>query len=292
MESLFRTYENGNDSKYINLVESNHPVAMETKSFIDSLWVTYEKLADRNFTKEMKIDFDSRYWEMYLTCLLAKNGIPVKCPKPGPDILIECDHNIWVEAIAPTPGETGYPDSVPQAIEVQDYPSEQIILRYRTAIREKFEKKYFQYIESGIIVENDPYVIAISSCKIDIASLYPPIPEIIKSVFPIGHQQIHINQSDGSVVGNDYKYTDVVEKKSGNTVSTDLFFDEKYNNISGILYSSANAVNNQSLSGNEIIFIHNPNATNPIPEGFFQFGTEYIAIPNGEYCELKQVKHT
>lgn len=294
MSSLFTTIEDDNSEQYKNLASSDHPTAHKTRDFLDTLWDTYKDFSDTNFEQEFKIDFNSRYWEMYLTCLLLEHGKPVKCLKPGPDILIEQDSKIWIEAIAPTAGDENLPDSVPPIQYggvAQDHPSEQIILRYRSAIREKFENKYKKYLDNGTLNENDSYIIAISSCKIDIASLHPPIPEIIKSVFPIGHQQIHFSQKDGSVVGNDFQYKDFVEKESGNPVSTDLFFDDNYCKISGILYSSATSVNNHNLSGEEIIFIHNPNAQNPIPHGFFNFGKEYIAIPHEQHFELSEINH-
>ncbi len=92
---------------------------------------------------------------MYLVCLLIENGKSIQCLKPGPDILIEKDAKIWIEAIAPTKGEESSPDSVPPTIygEVQEHPSEQIILRYRSAIREKFDNKYHHYIDGKISYE-------------------------------------------------------------------------------------------------------------------------------------------
>ena len=75
------------------------------------------------------------------------------------------------------------------------------------------------------------------------------------------------------------------------SISTYIFFNPDYQYLSGILYSSATPVNNHNLSGIECFFIHNPSAKNKIPVNYFQFGNEYIAVVNGDQCELTMVKH-
>lgn len=59
---------------------------------------------------------------------------------------------IWIEAVAPSAGQDNLPDSVPPVnyAQMPEYPSEQIILRYRTAIREKYDNKYYHYRKDGI----------------------------------------------------------------------------------------------------------------------------------------------
>ncbi|HEX73647.1 MAG TPA: hypothetical protein G4N93_00635 [Dehalococcoidia bacterium] len=40
-------------------------------------------------------------------------------------------------------------------------PDDEIVLRYRDAIREKYDNKYHNYIQNGLIMPTDGYVIAI-----------------------------------------------------------------------------------------------------------------------------------
>jgi len=291
--SIFEETESTDDGIYKKLATSSHPVAEETRIFLNSLWVTYEKYSDTNFKKEIRSDFYARYWEMYLTCVLLNRGFTLQCPKPGPDILTKNNPEVWIEAIAPNSGNPDLPDSVPPVKygDVQSHPSDQIILRYRAAIREKYDNKYCHYRRKGIISETDPYVIAVSSCKIQIASLHPPVPEIIKSVFPLGFQQIHIGTKDGEVVGHDYQYRAEIKKECGSPVSTDIFLDPHFKHLSGVLYSSATPANNHNLDGIEYMFVHNPNAVNKIPENYFNFGKEYIAKASETHYELAETDH-
>lgn len=78
-----------------------------------------------------------------------------------------------------------------------------------------------------------------------------------------------------SIVDSYYCLRESIEKKSGKTVSTNVFLDLKHADISGVLYSSVDALNRPKVLGNDFIFVHNPLARNPLPLGFFAFGIEY-----------------
>jgi len=288
MSSLFASPgEKG--ATYEHLRSSSHPTALHAKKYTDSLWATYEPYADTNFEAGLRVDFHARFWEMYLTCLLISQGKAISCPKPGPDILLlEENKKIWVEAVAPNQGQEGAPDRVPDIKigEVQDHPEQQIILRYRAVIYEKFENKYVRYLEKNIVANDDPFIIAINSAKIQLAYPYSTVPEIVKSVFPIGHLQVHISTEDCSVIDTGYQFRPVIQKASGNDVATNIFLDEAYSKISGVLFSPVSMISVPETPGSEILFIHNPKASNPIPEGYFSFGKEYIAKEQGEIYEL------
>ena len=63
---------------------------------------------------ELRSNFDVRYWEMYLTTFLIREGYEVCCPRPGPDVGIKFkDRRIWFEATTPTRGAEGQADQVP-----------------------------------------------------------------------------------------------------------------------------------------------------------------------------------
>jgi hypothetical protein len=66
------------------------------------LWKADEPHADPQFRTEIRSSFDARYWEMYLTTFLIREGYAVSSPKPGPDAGIEFEgRRIWFEATAP-----------------------------------------------------------------------------------------------------------------------------------------------------------------------------------------------
>lgn len=59
---------------------------------------------------------------------------------------------------------------------------------------------------------------------------------------------------------------------------TVFFEDETFSGISAIVYSAENILNSPRDSedmGEDLVIVHNPLAANPLPQGFFPFGSEY-----------------
>ncbi|MBL0226259.1 MAG: hypothetical protein IPQ16_12060 [Geobacteraceae bacterium] len=285
MSSLFSTY--GQVGSYYETIRtSTHQTAINAVVFAEEMWNSYEPYADSNFVNEFKVDIYARFWEMYLTCLLLSHGKPIRCLKPGPDILIDESNLKWIEAIAPSGGVFGSPDSVPEMVYggVATHPEQQIILRYTSSIREKFDNKYVMYSTNGINSNKDSFIIAINSSKIPQASYYSIIPEIVKAVLPVGHLQAKIDTRSGRVVESSYQYRPIIYKTVGSGIATTIFLDDAYNNLSGIIFSNVTILN--ASTDPFTMFIHNPNASNPIPEGYFNFSREYIAKEYDDHFEL------
>ena len=79
------------------------------------LWSEFCEFADPNFKREFATKTHERWFEMYLTVSLDRAGYEVKCPKPGPDLLLHVGgKRIWIEAVCASSGELGRPDSVPR----------------------------------------------------------------------------------------------------------------------------------------------------------------------------------
>jgi hypothetical protein len=105
---------------------------------------------------------------MYLACALSEIGFAVRREKDGPDFWIEDGKGrIWIEAIAPEPGDSAKPDCVPEPPinQVSNTPVRQIVLRLTSAIHDK-QQKFTQYRASGLIGENDRCVIALCAAKL------------------------------------------------------------------------------------------------------------------------------
>jgi hypothetical protein len=268
--------------------------------FIESMWLCYEPYADSHFLTEVKQSdskFYQRFWEMYLACSLIEKEFSIESDDEGPDICIVLEgQKVWVEAIVPTKGEgenAVHIDSqtVPSQGEGKDESSiletdvyatklqpEKIQLRYCSAVRDKYEK-YKKYFEKEILSSTDCYIIAINGSWI----LSPfgklleedEIPQIIKSVLPIGHSYIKISESTEEVIEQGYTYQDVIVKANSSKVSKDVFFDEAYAGISAILFSCVDAINYPKNFGDDFILIHNPLARNNLPQDFIKAGREY-----------------
>ena len=155
-----------------NLLRSTHPVATGARDEIDRMWNWYHQLAEADFPLRFATDPQSKYWEMYLAFALKDVGFQVRREKDGPDFWIDGkDGRIWIEAIAPEPGDSTKPDCVPEPLvnQVSDTPVRQIVLRLTSAIRDK-QQKFKRYQRDGIVAENDSCVIPLSAASFGIPS--------------------------------------------------------------------------------------------------------------------------
>lgn len=188
-------------------------------------------------------------------------------------------------------------DSVPELIPgsgAHEFPEEKIILRIRSAIWDK-HKKLQNYIQENLVDKNDSYLLAINGGRMGIqAKPYRPRsgrpPIIVKAVFPIGAQYGVWKTKTGEMVDSGFKYRDSVEKKNGSPVSTDVFQDEKYTDISAIIYSGVNCCNYPGQMSGDFQIVHNPMAKQPLEIGAIGLGIEYW-LENGEikssFCRVQ-----
>jgi type I restriction enzyme S subunit len=264
------------------------------RKFVENLWAIYAPYADDHFVTDARMHLQERFWEMYLGCTLIKNGFELFNPsRRGPEFYCQTDGaRCWFEAITPGPG-TGR-DLVPE-IEYNTtvatrVPEEQIILRLRHAIHEKY-KKYEICLRDGDLTKKDAYVIAINSKRVR-----QPIPDstppyIIKAVFPVGPLAVSIDPRTREVVDRTYLHRDQIVKQSGNPVSTNVFLDERYAGISAVLYSSVDVANYPERLGADFRLVHNPLAQVPITRSSFAFGIEYW-IEDGKLASANRNENT
>ena len=289
MEDLFKRGINAQDQTYNNLRDSKKNWRIEARRFCEQLWQNFYPYADNHFLIEIQRDFYSRFWEMYLACSLMEMGAKIFCPKPGPDIGIDTNNGtIWFEAVAPGAGAPNSKDRVKIHKDFEDYnvPEEQIILRYRNAIYEKYNTKYFEYIEKGIVKKDDPYVIAINGCKIPSSRTDINPPRIVRSILPIGFPQVTFDKKSNIITNQTYQYRDRVTKNSGSDVSTKIFFNDFYNNLSAILFSNVDPTNRSKLFGQDYILTHNHRANNPVQKAIIKRGVEYRVKEFSDKFEL------
>lgn len=289
MEPLFDNTVTADDPKYNYIRGDSGQTAKVTKMFTESLWVKYHPYADCNFGEQIRRDFDARFWEMYLACTLMDKGYEItgKTSKnAGPDIRFEHKGNIiWIEAIAPTSGSQSSSDKVPELVitnppTAQQVPDEQIILRYRAAIKEKYDYKYFEYLKSGIIDKEDFYLVAINGCRIPSSRVDFKPPRIVRSVLPIGYPQVTIDTVSMQKISEDYQYRAHISKAHGSSVRTDIFLDPYYKHISAVLFSNVDVFNLTKSMGDDFITVHNPLA-HLLPDDFLNFCQQWKAELRG-----------
>ncbi|MFH4621769.1 hypothetical protein [Vibrio furnissii] len=285
--TVFKTDIKVEDPAYENIRDGQHPMEIFGRNLTNQLWETFQPFSDQHFTEQLAIDFDARFWEMDLTVDLIRQGFDVSCPKPGPDVCLNVDERrVWIEAIAPKEGEGA--DKVPEVVtgEAHAVPNDRIILRYTSAIAEKYNK-YLEYLKSEIIAPDEPFVIAINGCQIPSARADFEPPRIVRSVFPIGHEYLTVDKKSGDVVDSGFEFRLSVQKENGTEIPINHFINSEYSGISAIIFSCSDCCN-RPKENNDWVIVHNPLATNPIASDMISSHREYIATPvDGDTYKLE-----
>jgi len=268
-------------------------------------------LADAKFTKELCSGSEQKFWSCVSEALIAARlrdvGLdPAPSEGGGPDFLLtENGRRIWIEVICPEP--TGVPSDwlnpeLGKVVKVVNFPHEQILLRWTSAIKEKAEKLIGSfdgtikgYIEKGIVSPGDAYVIAVNgrhlrNCTFSTVLGISQFPFAAEAVFAIGPYQITIDRDTMEQIGAGHQHRPMVSKPNGALVPAYTFLDPRFQPISAIW---AVDLDGTSAIGNPepMAVIHNPNAVKRIPIGFLPAQDEYVAEPIGaEEFELSRIE--
>lgn len=255
----------------------------------NKLWNIFKPLADRHFLSQIKINFHERSWEMYVGCLLKKTFTNVSSGDSGPDFIINKGgiNEIYIESVACKHGDS--PDKVPELIpasniddiSVHDVPEDAMLLRLASSISYKAEK-YKSFIQS----KNKPYIIAVN--KGALRHPDPEIPLVLKCLFGFGYQCF--KRIDGELVYAGWNMRDVVSKSNGESISMKFFEDKNNDFVSAIIYSSENILNAPDEIGSDCVFIHNPNAKNPISLNEFSYLQQRVANYSDKGLSVNVVK--
>lgn len=267
------------DPSYVAL--STMSTRDDFRKWLEELWSIYEPFSDKNFLQQLKVQFDQRSWELYLGATLINRGYHLENHnEAGPDFQIKSENNnVWIEAISIKKGETV--DKVPEVQygKVIDVPENEILLRLTAGIKEKLGK-YQIYLEKGLIQEENPCVIAIDRSPLE--HVDPQIPLVLKCLFGIGNQVLHIkinNNSQPETDSSDWSSKPTVFKTNGSGIGASIFNDPEYQMISAVIYSDKNIINSprgNGEMGNNFTVIFNPLAKNSLPYNFINFGDKWI----------------
>lgn len=256
---------------------------------IEDMWTKFEPHADAHFIPEISSGdegkFQQRYWEMLLGCWFLDQGLRLLPHRDkGPDLIVEYNGSrIFFEAVAPGPGTTAdrVQELVPQRLgeeplKVNRVPDKEMLLRWTTAFHEKF-KRFFEYLQGGIVQPSDACVIAINSAQINPFFGFRGIstyPAALETVYPIGCQQVtfHLEQPEKTTTG--LQYRPAIEKANKSQVATTPFINPEYAMISAVLATHKDD-NHILNSPKPYILVHNLLARNPIPHGLLPVGSEY-----------------
>jgi hypothetical protein len=252
----------------------------DRKEKVDQIWQKYKTYASDHFFDEYKLkgNFHARMWEMYLGVTLINNGLKIKTTKKDdwPDFIV--NNSIYIECIACQNAETdNKPDFVPPVKydgTAQNVPVDQILMRITSAITNK-HCDYKKHFKKGDIDSKTPFIVAVNSGAFR-HNQSGVFPIIYKVLFGIHHPVLHLRREGTSVkgVGFDistreqmYKY----EEKKKAPIDLNIFLNDKYKEISGIIFCSNNIINAPEKLGDDCLFIPNPHAKNSIDPKIFSF---------------------
>lgn len=260
------------------------PTRKYERDNLERLWTRFEPYADSNFKTEISSQsiskFQSRFWEMYLAVTFLDLGFDLRprreLGREGPDIcIVTPETKIWVEAIA-SGTDFFYYVGADDGCEPVD---ESVILRYCSAISEKF-KKYNGYLKNGTVLRCESYIIAVNGFLVPFSASGKTssnmLPNIVKAVVPFGDYTEILNYDTKQVMKAGYSYQDKIVKLSGNMVTTNIFCNQEYAGISAVLFSNIGISDMPDKCGDDLLFIRNPLAINKLPTGWCKTGVEYI----------------
>lgn len=257
------------------------------------MWLRYEPYCpDAHFLSDARCNFFERWWEMYVACTLLDAGFKLERPPPkGPDILTRVNGTrLWIEAVAPGAGKGA--DAVPDRDRrgsrrasgwIGHAPSqESLILRCASVLVTK-RAKLAEYVAERIVAPEDAVVIAVTLGGVrDAIVSSPELPIMVKAVFGRGKFFVAVSVDGSGIVETGFKYQPEIRKKSGAAVSTTFFLEEESQKISGILFTNEDFWNAPKALGKDLVFVHNPSATVPLPVGVFPFANEYFVDGEGK----------
>jgi hypothetical protein len=282
----------------------------ELQSWYINLWHRFKdaNLADPDFESQIapskkggdQENFESRMWEIVLACRLMEEGHELLSNCKGqPDLCIKNGNlRIWVEAISPKPNSTAtdkskdkdkdiIPESFLNPKENCGYrvPHKEILLRYTSAIGEKF-RKLTGYLTSKSVKEEDAYIIAVDPKQLgSYTQGISQFPYILEAVLPIGHLEMRINRNTVKSEGLYQSVRPKIHKKNTSPVPTNIFLNPDYARISAVI-SSPSYFEMSCPMNSMITVVHNPFAVNKIPMGLFgRNSIEYLTkdLGNDEY---------
>lgn len=256
---------------------------------LEHLWTRYQPYnGDSHFLSDAKKHFHARTWEMVLACTLLDAHLTLECPPPdGPDIKVAGgEHPVWIEA---TIAELGDGENSAARIEYCNGCGEEpcacrvrrfnvqpdkTILRYTNALAKK-KDHLDKFRDRNTVAPSDPYVIAINGALQDDHSAGDFDPAILKAVYPLGEAFVTFRPYSDTPPEEGHFRRDSITNPRGSEVSTCAFLEPAYEGVSAILYSQARAWQLHRSVPDHMIVIHNSQAKNPLPDGYFPFGREF-----------------
>lgn len=281
-------YENLVDifiSDYYNL--PNQPVAKKDLLKLGKRYLPFSQEEShilKVFETKEPIKIQQRFWEMYLYDFLKSTDQSVNTQKEGPDFII---NNIYVEAVCPEPNEI-LSDLNRPTEKAKSVPNDEFNLKILSALKDKSEK-FKLYKTKKIIEKNSTNIIAINTSNLGgaIWNEYgiSQQPRLLEVCFGIGPITLTIDRKTGNTEKSELSYKPGTVKHNGTNINSEIFLNDDYRHISGIIFSNVNFCTKALGSSERINYVHNPLASNKLELDHFKFNNEYY-LDNDEVVNI------
>ena len=274
-DSLFNAAGPNCDPLWEKLRNGDNPRYSAVKRELELMWENYQPYADPNFRQEFANHVHQRFWEIYLACHLLDHKRKLmpraKQSSKGPDILIEEGmRRIWIEAVAPTPGNFKNPDKVTDIRfdgTVNSVPNKELLLRVTGQLFEK-AKKYRQYLEDGAVKQGDLCLIAISGGDMSGFQLLEGDGYIENAFYPTRFK----------VSGQEewtWRPPHRIQRTSGELIQTSVFTSPEFEHITGAIFSPDSIARLLKKESN-FQYFPNPNCSQSLPQKWIPWSKEIV----------------
>jgi hypothetical protein len=294
--ALFDVTDPDADQGYRNIQAAEQPSELaRIRESLESFWLRYEPYADGNFRQEFARQPDARFWEMYLTVrLLARKKLSTRVEvtaaraKGGPDICIrKGKRKIWIEAIAPEPGDDPNLDRIPDLLigseQMQDVPKREVELRITSALLKKTDA-FRAYREKGIVGDNDSCVVAVSASQFALQAAKEGLPYAVTAVYPFGDEFFVLDRA-GQIVHRGHHHAGEIARINRAPVKRSAFQHKHFESVSGLIWS-CRSIGNFLGQADDFVYIHNQAAQKPIPRKWIRWVEEYAPIDQGKQLRV------
>ena len=156
------------DPFYCNTRDGREEPHARGREYLERLWQAYAQYLDADAADKARRDLVSVFWELQLAHTLASAGkqLAPRCQlayrkNKGPDLFAGDAPGVWIEAVVVRSGDGPDRLEYPEPMKVYSYNPDGVVLRLRSAIRDK-TAKIQGYIADGTIRPGQAAVIAIS----------------------------------------------------------------------------------------------------------------------------------
>lgn len=211
---------------------------------------------------------------------MRRVGLDVSAPKPGPDLrVISNGRAIYVEAIAPTPGNPLHADAVRQPVYidsngnpiVSQVPHTQIILRIAGAFRAKADI-FDRYRRRGYVGAIDPCIVAIN--LYDIPHAWADADEFwFRAMYGVGNRFVMIDRAGGATIAG-REHRALLHRADGAAEDVAPLLNADRAGISGVIGSAADAGNVPQPPGDDFLLMPHAAPRSNYPPGFIGRGKE------------------